>query len=117
MKINPFLAVLAALMAALIAYALYYYCRSDELVWALTIGGGICIFLPWAATLAVTLGDTARNVNFKVFSAIFAVILTGVQILFVFRNTELPKYLMWSGILLILWLVIAYAMIPKNKKD
>lgn len=115
MKINPFLAILTALMAAIAAYALYYYCRSDELVWALTIGGGICIFLPWTATLAVTLEDKGRNVNFKVFNLIFALLLTGVQFIFVFRKTDLPKYLMWSGILLILWLATAYAMIPKNK--
>ena len=114
MKINPFLSFLALLLAALIAYALYYYCKSEELVWALTIGGGICIFLPWAATLGVSLEDKRLNVNFKVFSAIFALIITGVQLFFAFHAPAMPKYLLWSGILLILWLSIAYAFAHKK---
>lgn len=114
MKINPFLTFLALLLAALLAYALYYYCRSEELVWAMTIGGGISIFLPWAATMGVSLENKQRNVNFKVFSAICALVITGVQVMFVFRATALPKYLLWSGILLVLWLGVAYAMASKK---
>ena len=114
MKINPFLSFLALLLAALIAYALYYYCKSEELVWALTIGGGVCIFLPWAATLAVSLEDKRLNVNFKLFSAIFALIITGLQVYFAFHAPALPKYLLWSGIALILWLSIAYAFARKR---
>jgi hypothetical protein len=114
MKINPFLSVLALLLAALIAYALYYYCKSEELVWALTIGGGISIFLPWAGTLGVSLEDKRMNVNFKVLNALCALIITSLQLFFAFHAPALPKYLLISGVVLILWLSIAYAMARKK---
>ena len=114
MKINPFLSLLSLLLAALIAYALYYYCPEEGMKWTLAICGGIGIFLPWAATLGISLEDKKSNVNFKVFSALFALIITGLQMFFAFHAPALPKYLLWSGILLILWLSVAYAMARKK---
>jgi hypothetical protein len=110
MKINPFLTVLSLILAALIAYALYYYCRAEEIRWLLTFGGGVSIFLAWASTLAVSLEDKRRNVNFKVFNGLFAVIITAVQVVFTFHAVTTPVYLLWTGIILILWLIIAYAI-------
>jgi multisubunit Na+/H+ antiporter MnhC subunit len=110
MKINPFLSVLSLLLAALIAYALYYYCKAEDLRWLLTIGGGISLFLVWAGTLAVRLENKQRNVNYKVMSSLFALIITAVQIVFAFHAVTSPVYLLWTGILLIIWLILAYVM-------
>ena len=110
MKINPFLSILSLLLAALVAYALFYYCRPEELQWVITIGGGLCIFLSWAGTLAVSLAEPRRNVNFKVFNGLFALIITILQIVFTLFPVAIPAYLLWTGIILIIWLIIAYLM-------
>ncbi len=110
MKINPFLTILSLVLAALVAYALYSYCASDELRWVLTCAGGVSIFLVWAGTFGVSLENPQRNVNFKVLSSIFALSITALQLIFTFHPVNTPIYLLWTGILLILWLVIAYAL-------
>lgn len=114
MKINPFLTLLSLLLAAVLAYALYYYCKAPEMQWLITIAGGICIFLPWAGTLAVSTENKGQNVNFKVLSAIFACGITGLQLFFALHTPSMPKYILISGILLIIWLSIAYAIIGKK---
>ena len=110
MKINPVLTILSLLFAALAAYALYSFCRSEELQWVITIFGGVNLFLVWAGTIAVSLPDGRRNVNFKVLNIIFAVIITVLQIVFTLTVVSMPTYLLCSGILLLLWLTIAYAI-------
>jgi len=111
MKTNPFMSVIALLFAALVGYALYSYCRSEELQWMITLFGGVSIFLSWGGTLAVSLPDQKSNVNFKVFSGLFATIITVLQIIFTFSAVSMPTYLLCSGIVLLIWLVAAYAMI------
>lgn len=110
MKINPFLTLISLLLAVLVAYALYSYCHNEELKWMITLLGGVSIFLTWAGTLAVSLPDMKNNVNFKVLSGVFAATTTVLQIVFTFSAVTMPTYLLITGVLLILWLVIAYAM-------
>ena len=110
MKINPFLTVISLLLAALVAYALCSFCRSEELRWMITLLGGVSIFLSWAGTLGVSLPDRGRNVNFKVLGSICAAVITVLQIIFTFSAVSLPTYTLITGVLLLLWLVIAYAI-------
>lgn len=76
----------------------------------ITLLGGVSIFLTWAGTLAVSLPDRGRNVNFKVLGSICATVMTVLQIVFTFSAVTLPTYTLTTGVLLILWLVIAYAI-------
>lgn len=110
MKINPFMTIISLLLAALVAYALYVYCKSEELRWMITILGGICIFLTWAGTLAVSLPDRGRNVNFKVLGSLVAVAMTGLQIFFAFSAVTMPTYILITGVVTLIWLAIAYAI-------
>ena len=110
MKINPFLTIISLFLAAIAAYALYFYCRSEELRWMVTILGGVSIFLTWAGTLAVSLENQSRNVNFKVLGGICAVIMTILQIIFTFSAVTLPTYVLITGVFTLLWLAIAYAI-------
>ena len=110
MKINPFLMIIALLFAALVSYALYSYCRAEELRWMITLFGGVSIFLSWAGTMAISLEDQKRNVNYKVLGSLFAIIITAMQLIFTFSAISMPTYLMCSGVVLLIWLTIAYAM-------
>jgi hypothetical protein len=110
MKINPFLTVISLLLAALVAYALYSFCRSEELQWMITIVGGVSIFLSWAGAIAVSLPDRGRNVNFKVLGGLAAAIITALQIIFTFTAVSMPTYVLVSGAVLLIWLAIAYAL-------
>lgn len=110
MKINPFLTIIALLLAALVAFALYSYCKSEELRWMITLLGGVSIFLTWAGTLAISLPEKSRNVNFKVLGSLVAIIMTAMQIIFTFSAVTLPTYVLVTGIVTLLWLAIAYAL-------
>ena len=110
MKINPFMTVIALLLAALVSYALYSYCKSEELQWVITILGGISIFLTWAGTLAVTLPERGKNVNFKVLGSLVAIAMTCLQIFFTFSAVTMPTYILITGAVTLIWLAIAYAI-------
>lgn len=110
MKVNPFLTIISLLLAALVSYALYSYCKSDELRWMITLLGGVSIFLSWAGTIAVSLPDRGKNVNFKVLGGVCATIITTLQIIFTFSAVTLPTYTLITGVVLLLWLSIAYAI-------
>ena len=110
MKINPFLTLISLLLAVLVSYALYSYCQNEELKWMITLLGGVSIFLTWAGTLAVSIPDRGRNVNFKGLSGLCAAVMTVLQIVFTFSAVTMPTYTLTTGVLLILWLVIAYAI-------
>ena len=110
MKINPFLTIISLLLAVLVSYALYSYCHNEELKWMLTLLGGVSIFLTWAGTLAVSLPEMKSNVNFKVLGGVCATIMTVMQIVFTFSAVTVPTYVLVTGVLLIIWLVIAYAL-------
>jgi hypothetical protein len=110
MKINPFLTLISLLLAVLVSYALYSYCENEELKWMITLLGGVSIFLTWAGTLAISLPSKGSNVNFKVLGSLVAIIMTGLQVFFTFSAVTLPTYTLITGVLLILWLVIAYAI-------
>ena len=110
MKINPFMTIIALLLAAVVAFALYSYCKSEELQWMITCLGGVSIFLTWAGTLAVELEEKGKNVNFKVLGGLIAVIMTGLQIFFTFSTVTMPTYVLVTGVTLLLWLAVAYAL-------
>lgn len=111
MKINPFLTIIALLFAALVSYALYSYCKSEELQWMITLLGGVSIFLSWAGTIAVSLPEQKKNINYKVTGSLFAIVITALQLVFTFSAVSMPTYIMCTGVLLLIWLMIAYAMV------
>jgi len=119
MKINPVMTVLSLALAALVAYALYSFCRSEELQWVITILGGISIFLTWAGAMAVSVEDQKRNVNFKVLNGLFAAIVTVLQFVFAWTTTvSKPAYILTTGIIVLVWLMVAYALgKPKSEEN
>ncbi|MBR1878650.1 MAG: hypothetical protein IJ814_06575 [Paludibacteraceae bacterium] len=111
MKINPIMTVLSLALAALVAYALYSYCHNEELQWIITILGGVSIFLTWAGTMAVSVEDQRRNINFKVFNGIFAGIVTVMQFVFALTTAvSKPTYILTTGVVTLIWLMAAYAL-------
>ena len=110
MKINPVLTIISLLFAALVGYGLYSFCRTEQIQWLITIMGGVSVFLVWAGTLGVNLKDERRNVSFKVLNALFAVLITALQIIFTFSTVSMPAYILTSGTALFIWFVIAYAL-------
>ena len=115
MKFNPIMTILSLALGALVAYALFSYCRTEELRWVIAVTGGISTFLTWAGTMAVALEDKARNVNFKVFNGICAVAVIAMQFVFALKTgLSQPTYLLTSGVVLLIWLMIAYVL-GKNK--
>ena len=110
MKINPFMTIIALLLAAVVAFAMYSYCKSEASQWMITCLGGVSIFLTWAGTLAVELEEKGKNVSFKVLGGLIAVIMTGLQIFCTCSAVTMPTYVLVTGVTLLLWLAVAYAL-------
>lgn len=110
MRINPILCVLAAAIAGLITFGLYSM-QNTNATWLITIGGFICMVLPLATTLGIRFEETRTTTNVKVLSGMFFAILLVSHFIFAgFRISSTPAYVVINGIVLLLWLLIAYAI-------
>ena len=109
MKINSIPCVLAAAIATLIAFGLYSIHAYNN-AWLVAIGGFICLALPLATTFGVSFEQSRTTTNIKVLSGTFFALLLVSHFVFAFLNFTTPAYIVINGIVLLLWLLIAYAI-------
>jgi hypothetical protein len=110
MKINPVLLLIAFGIAALAAFGIYNgYSGETEYRWIITIGSGLTLFITLGGTLAFSSphGGTA---NIKIVSVIFFVAFLLEHLIFVFSGVNFTPYVIITGILLLLYILIAYAI-------
>ncbi len=109
MKINFVQASIAIALSLLIAYGLYSFQVGENKI-LLTIGS----FVFMATTLLLTIGsnfETPRTTtNIRVVSGIFFVIALIGNIGFSFSKFSVPVYIMTNGILLLIFILIAYSI-------
>jgi hypothetical protein len=114
MKINFVQTAIAIAISLLIAYGLYTFYKGEN---ALLLSGGSFLFL--ATTLVAAIGidfeQSRTNVNIKVVSGIFFVIALIDNIAFSFFNFSTAGYIITNGILLLLFILIAYSVNRANQ--
>lgn len=111
MKVNPIMAVVAFLVAALAGYGFYAGNAAEEFALFLAIGGGVSIFLTLGTLLAVGVKSDARlGVGIKAVAAIFLAVLLAEQLIFAFAPMRAAPYIIVTGILWLLYFVICYAI-------
>lgn len=76
----------------------------------LTAGAGVSLFLPLAGMLALGAKDGGTAVNLKVVSVVFFIVLLVEQLIFGFAAKSAAPYIIVTGILLLIYLLIAYSI-------
>jgi hypothetical protein len=109
MKINFVTTIIALAISLLLAYGFYSFSDSDN---KLLFCVGSFVFI--AATLIMTIGVSLElprtTANVRVVSGIFFTIALASNITFLFIKFSIPGYIITNGILLLIFLLLAYSV-------
>jgi hypothetical protein len=109
MKIDFIKTIIAITISLLIAYGLYSFHESDN---KMLLSIGSFIFL--SATLILSIGARFElprtTTNVKVVSGIFFAIALISNLIFTFISFSVPSYVITNGILLLVFVLIAYSI-------
>ncbi|HAF30872.1 MAG TPA: hypothetical protein DCG75_17680 [Bacteroidales bacterium] len=109
MKINFVQTIIAIVVSLLIAYGLYSFHGSENKI---LLSAGSFVFL--AVTLIIAIGASFElprtTTNVKVVSGIFFAIALISNLIFTFFNFSVPSYFITNGILLLVFILIAYSI-------
>jgi hypothetical protein len=109
MKINPFLLVIALGIAALGAFGFYAGNSGETYRLLFTIGSGLSLFVTLAGLLALS-SPNGGTVNIKITSALFFTALLVEHLVFSFTGAALAPYVVVTGVLLLVFALIVYAL-------
>ncbi|MEI7983740.1 MAG: hypothetical protein WCI71_18980 [Bacteroidota bacterium] len=109
MKINFVQSIIAIAVSLLIAYGLYSFHSSENKI-LLSLGS----FVFFATTLLLTIGTSFQlprtTTNVRVVSGIFFVVALISNLVFTFITFSVPSYVITNGILLLVFILIAYSI-------
>ena len=109
MKINIVQSVIAIAVSLLIAYGLYSFHNSENKI---LLSAGSFVFL--ATSLVMTIGASfelpSTKINISVVSGIFFAIALISNLIFTFINFSTPSYVIINGILMLVFILIAYSI-------
>ncbi len=109
MKLNFLQTIIAIAVSILIAYGLYSFHSSENKI---LLSAGSFVFL--AVTLIITIGASFElprtTTNVKVVSGIFFAIALISNLIFTFISFSVPSYVIINGILLLVFILIAYSI-------
>jgi hypothetical protein len=111
MKINIVTLLIALAVAVLAAYGFYTANSGEEYVMVLTFGAGLTLFVTLAGSIAVgTKGGQGSTANVRIVSGIFFPVILIEQIVFSFVPLSLPPYIIVTGVLMLIYLLIVYGI-------
>jgi hypothetical protein len=114
MKINWVLALISLAIAGLIAFG-FYSGNSDETYQLLiTIGSGLSFLITLGGLLALS-SLHGVTVNIKVTSILFFIGLLIEHIIFSFNGVKLAPYIIITGILIMVYMLVCYGIIRALK--
>ena len=109
MKINFVQTIIAIALSLLISYGLYSFHNSEN---KMLLSVGSFVFL--ALTLIITIGASFElprtTTNVKVVSGIFFAVALISNLIFTFIKFSVPSYVIINGILLLVFILIAYSI-------
>lgn len=114
MKIDFIKTLIAIAVSLLIAYGLYSFHESENKI---LLSAGSFVFL--AITLILTIGASFElprtTTNVKVVSGIFFAIALISNLIFTFISFSVPSYVITNGILLLVFVLIAYSILKAKQ--
>jgi hypothetical protein len=109
MKINVVLLLMALGIAALGAFGFFAGNGGEDYRLVLCIGSGISLFVTLGGIFALTV-EHGGTVNIKVVSVLFLIALVVENLIFSFTVIRLAPYVIITGILLLVYALIVYAI-------
>jgi hypothetical protein len=111
MKVNVVMLVIALAMAALVGYGFFSANSGEPYRMVLAIGAGIVLFVTIGGAIAIRSATGRGSVgNIRVLSALFLVLFVVEQLIFSFVSLRLPPYIIVTGIMLLVYVLIVYAV-------
>ena len=114
MKINFLQTIIALAMSLLFAYGLFSFHAFEN---KLLLGAGSFVFL--STTLILTMGANFEfprtTTNVRVVSGVFFIIALISNLIFTFIDFSTPSYIIISGLLLLVFISIAYSIIKSKQ--
>lgn len=111
MKINTFPALIALVAAALLAYLFYTISGADaQMSIALAISGFVSMLICLGCGIGITFKDSHHTVNSFAASSLFAVLLFAEHLCFALWGSSVPLLIIFSGLLLVLYLLVFYGI-------
>lgn len=114
MKINFVMLIIVLAISALAAFGFYSVNSIENYRLLITFGSSISIFITLSGVLAFS-SPHGSSVNIKVVSGVFFIVFLIEQIIFSFININLAPYVIITGILLLVYLIICYGIIKALK--
>jgi hypothetical protein len=111
MKINPVLTFITFAISALAGYGFFIWNDAENYQLLLAIGASITIFLYLGGLVAVSSDRYGTTGNIRALSVVFLVLSIISNIIFSFVTLAKPTaYIIINGILLLIFMLIAYAV-------
>jgi hypothetical protein len=109
MKINVALLLISLAIAALAAFGFFVGNGDEPYRLVITIGSGLSFFVTLGGVFALSAAN-GGTVNIKVVSALFFIALLIENVVFSFTAIRLAPYVIITGILLLVYVLIVYAI-------
>lgn len=110
MKVNTLYSIIAVTIAALIAYGIYSFCRSENEV-ILAIGSFLFIGFPLFLAMGVSSLAKRSSANMKMLAVVFFLIALVVNILFAcLSHFSIPLYIITNGITALIFFLIYHSI-------
>ena len=111
MKINWILVLISLGISALASYG--FYAGTGNMF--LTLGSGVFLFVTLFGLFAISFGRGSANI--KIFSSIFLVLVLVEHLIFVFSGFRQTAYIVITGVLFLLYLLIFYGIVKALKEE
>jgi hypothetical protein len=109
MKTNWFLACISLAITGLIAFGFYSGNTDDPYRLLITIGSGVSSLITLCGLLALS-SPYGGTVNIKITSVLFFIALIIEHIIFSFIGVKLTPYIIITGILILVYVLVYYAI-------
>ena len=115
MKLNTFLTIITVAVAGLTSFGFFIANEGDTYRILITIGSGLSVLLTLGGFLALSSSNHGLMVNLKIVSCLFFIILLIVHIIFSIFSIYFPAYVVITGIILLIYLIICYFIVRAIK--
>jgi len=116
MKLNVVLTLISITLAGLAAFGFYTANENDTYRLLITIGSGITLLVTLGGLLALSSDNRGTIMNIRVVSGLFFLIFLIEHIVFSFTGVKYTLYIIITGSLMALYVLICYMTIRALKK-
>lgn len=109
MKVNLVQTIIAIAVSGLIAYGLYNFHDSENKI-LLSVGSFVFLSVTLALSIGVNFEQSRTTTNIRVVSGIFFAVALISNLIFNFLSFSEPSYIITNGILLLIYVLIAYSI-------